>query len=86
MAKVILHIHNPNSRTDEWVKVEWLNLERNVSRVPSVGEYVVLSQSSEWHRVYAVVHYAFDCEIEADVYIIKTDRHPAIMGFRPQDW
>ncbi len=63
MANVYLHYK-------ETPEHGWTNEERQFTRVPCVGEYVALSMSSIWVRVYAVVHCPFITEFEAEVYAI----------------
>lgn len=65
MAKVFFHYKETSDG-------EWNNEGREFSRIPCVGEYVGLSTSGEWHRIYAVIHCSFDAEFEAEVYSTPT--------------
>jgi hypothetical protein len=64
MAKVYLH-HKENDEGD------WINEERQFTRVPCVGEHVALASNSLYYRVFAVVHCPFEADFEAEVYLHK---------------
>ena len=64
MVKVFFHYKTLESP-------EWQNEERLFTRVPVVGEYVALSWSAEFHRVYAIIHCPFEgSHFDAEVYSV----------------
>lgn len=52
----------------------WKNQKMEFSRIPCVGEHLVLSATSDWYQVQVVVHCPFEgAEFEAEVYATKVD-------------
>jgi hypothetical protein len=46
----------------------WIDEPREFHRIPCVGEYVKLSASGDGHRVYLILHCAFEAEYKAEVF------------------
>jgi hypothetical protein len=61
MVNVFLHYRN--EPTDDWI-----NEQREFGRIPCVGEYVKPFASGDCHRVYLVLHCAFEFDYKAEVF------------------
>jgi hypothetical protein len=81
MAKVFVHYRDRDSGG------EWVNLSLEFVRLPIVGEYVAISETSEWLRVYAVVHCPFPASFDAEIYMALDSTHlEAIEAREPLPW
>ena len=69
-VKVSVHIREQNARM--WSGHHPLEM----TRVPSVGEYVALSSSdADWYKVTLVVHCPYEGDYEAEVFAKPADHH-----------
>jgi hypothetical protein len=78
MTKV--HFHYKESPQHDWT-----NEELQLTRVPCIGEYVSLNMSSEWLRVYAVVH-SLNTSYDVEVYATSASHVEAIKAESPLPW
>jgi hypothetical protein len=71
IAMVFLHVRDAG-------KSNWVNTEREFSRVPGIGEYVYCDKV--WSKVEVVIHISEDqnSDYVAEVYAVKTTEGEAL--------
>ena len=67
MAIVFVHVR-------EKVSDMWKSHKMEFSRIPCIGEHLVLGATSDWYQVQVVVHCPFeDTEFDAEIYATNVD-------------